>query len=38
VAEDHAGQLVFLARNSWHLETTEREWPDVSFAKTIEQQ
>jgi hypothetical protein len=26
-----------LARNSWHLETTQKEWPDLRFAKTKEQ-
>jgi peptide chain release factor 3 len=37
VAEDHAGLPVFLARNSWHLETTQKEWPELSFDKTREQ-
>ena len=37
LADDHTGALVFLARNSWHLETTQKEWPDLRFAKTKEQ-
>ena len=37
MAEDHTGAPVFLARNNWHLETTQKEWPDVAFAKTKEQ-
>jgi peptide chain release factor 3 len=37
LADDHTGALVFLARNSWHLETTQKEWPELRFAKTKEQ-
>jgi peptide chain release factor 3 len=37
LADDHTGALVFLARNSWHLETTQKDWPDLKFAKTKEQ-
>ena len=37
MAEDHTGADVFLARNNWHLETTQKEWPNVRFAKTKEQ-
>jgi peptide chain release factor 3 len=37
VAEDHAGLPVFLARNSWHLETTQKDWPALAFRKTREQ-
>ncbi len=37
LATDHTGTPVFLARNSWHLETTEKEWPDLKFLKTKEQ-
>lgn len=37
LAEDHAGLPVFLARNSWHLETTEKEWQELRFRKTREQ-
>ena len=36
VADDHQGALVFLARNAWHLETTEKESPGVRFLKTRE--
>ena len=34
LADDHQGTPVFLARNTWHLETTEKEWPDLVFKKT----
>jgi len=37
LANDHTGTPVFLARNSWHLETTQKEWPKIRFLKTIEQ-
>ena len=37
LADDHSGEPVFLARNNWHLETTEREWPQVRLQKTREQ-
>ncbi|MEZ4226480.1 MAG: peptide chain release factor 3 [Polyangiaceae bacterium] len=37
LAEDHTGAPVFLARNAWHLETTQKEWPEVRFLKTKEQ-
>ena len=37
MAEDHTGAPVFLARNNWHLETTQKDWPAVRFAKTKEQ-
>jgi peptide chain release factor 3 len=36
VAEDHSGDLVFLARNAWHLETTIRESEGVTFSKVKE--
>jgi peptide chain release factor 3 len=36
IADDHQGELVFLARNAWHLETTEKEATDVRFLKTRE--
>jgi peptide chain release factor 3 len=36
-AEDHDGALVFLARNTWHLERTIEENPHLRFAKTREQ-
>jgi peptide chain release factor 3 len=31
VADDHGGAPVFLARNAWHLETTEKAWPGLRF-------
>jgi peptide chain release factor 3 len=34
LADDHLGAPVFLARNTWHLETTEKEWPGLVFKKT----
>ena len=36
MAEDHDGVGVFMARNSWHLETTIKDWPEVRFLKTKE--
>jgi len=36
LADDHAGNLVFLARNSWHLERTEKDFPNLRFYKTRE--
>jgi peptide chain release factor 3 len=37
LAEDRDGAPVYLARNSWELDYTQREWPDIRFAKTREQ-
>ncbi len=37
LSDDHTGAPVFLARNAWHLETTQKDWPDISFVKTKEQ-
>jgi peptide chain release factor 3 len=37
LASDHTGVPVFLARNAWHLETTEKDWPNIHFHKTLEQ-
>ena len=37
MAEDHDGAPIFLARNAWHLETAEKEWPSIKFLKTKEQ-
>ena len=37
MAEDHDGAPIFLARNAWHLETAEKEWPEIKFLKTKEQ-
>lgn len=34
VAEDHTGALVFLARNSWHLDTTAKDFPRLRFLET----
>ncbi|MGB4102368.1 MAG: peptide chain release factor 3 [Alphaproteobacteria bacterium] len=37
LAEDHDGALVFLARNTWHLNKVIEENPAIKFAKTREQ-
>ena len=37
MATDHTGSPEFLARNSWHLDTTQKDWPDIRFLKTKEQ-
>jgi peptide chain release factor 3 len=37
LAEDHDDAPVFLARNSWHLERAEKDWPKIKFLKTKEQ-
>ncbi|HYM01994.1 MAG TPA: peptide chain release factor 3 [Stellaceae bacterium] len=37
VAEDHDRAPVYLARNSWDLNTTTREWPALRFRTTREQ-
>ncbi|MBP2290612.1 peptide chain release factor 3 [Azospirillum rugosum] len=36
-AEDHDGALVFLARNAWHLNRTQEDFPNLRFLKTREQ-
>jgi peptide chain release factor 3 len=36
VADDHTGDPVFLARNAWHLETTEKDFPGIRFLRTRE--
>jgi peptide chain release factor 3 len=36
LADDHRDELVFLARNAWHLETTIKESPEIRFLKTRE--
>jgi peptide chain release factor 3 len=36
-AEDHDGAPVFLARNSWELNRTIKDWPELSFQATREQ-
>ncbi len=37
IADDHAGSPVFLARNSWHLDTTQKDHPDIRFLHVKEQ-
>jgi peptide chain release factor 3 len=37
LAEDRDRAPVYLARNSWELDYTQRQWPDIRFAKTREQ-
>jgi len=37
MADDHAGAPVFLARNSWHLDTAKKDWPHVKFLEVKEQ-
>ena len=37
IAEDHDGTPVFLARNAWHLDDAEKNWPQLRFMKTKEQ-
>lgn len=37
VAEDHDGAIVFLARNSWHLNKISEDYPKLILTKTREQ-
>ncbi|MDR1694292.1 MAG: peptide chain release factor 3 [Lactobacillaceae bacterium] len=37
VAEDHDGEVVFLARNSWHLNKMSEDYPKLVLTKTREQ-
>ena len=37
LADDHRGDPVFLARNTWHLDRAVEEWPDINFLATKEQ-
>jgi peptide chain release factor 3 len=37
MAEDHAGEPVFLARNAWHLDKAQQDVPDIEFLKVREQ-
>jgi peptide chain release factor 3 len=37
LAEDHDGALVFLARNAWHLNRAQEDFPDLKFLKAREQ-
>jgi peptide chain release factor 3 len=36
LAEDRDGRLVFLARNPWDLENTQKRYPDILFSDTCE--
>ncbi len=36
LAEDNDGAPVFLARNAWHLNKAQEDFPKVKFSKTIE--
>jgi len=33
MAVDHTGAPVFLARNAWHLERTQKDWPEIRFLR-----
>lgn len=37
LAEDHDGELVFLARNAWHLGKVHEDFPEIVLKKTREQ-
>jgi len=37
LAHDHDEMPVFLARNAWHLDSTQEKWPDIRFLATREQ-
>ena len=37
LATDHDGAEVFLARNAWHLNKAQEDFPDIKFLKTREQ-
>ena len=37
LADDHTGATVFLARNAWHLERAEKDYPELRFLKVKEQ-
>jgi peptide chain release factor 3 len=37
LAQDHDGALVFLARNAWHLNRAQEDFPKLRFLKTREQ-
>ena len=37
LAEDHDGAPVYLARNSWDLRTTVKDWPAIRFCEVREQ-
>ncbi len=37
IAEDHNGDPVFLARNAWHLDRAQQDFPKLKFLKIKEQ-
>ena len=37
IAHDHDGEIVFLARNAWHLNKAQEDFPDVTLKTTREQ-
>ncbi|MGY8995599.1 MAG: hypothetical protein ACKVH7_04075, partial [Alphaproteobacteria bacterium] len=37
MAQDHAGEPVFLARNAWHLDKAQQDAPDIEFLRVREQ-
>ena len=37
MAEDHAGAPVYLARNQWHLDKAQEDFPSLKFLKTKEE-
>ncbi len=37
LAEDRDGAPVFLARNRWDLERTQKDWPGLAFNATREE-
>ena len=37
IAYDHDGELVFLARNAWHLNKAKEDFPQIEFMTTREQ-
>ena len=37
LAEDHDGQLVYIARNAWHLQRAQEDFPALKFTATREQ-
>jgi peptide chain release factor 3 len=36
LADDHTGALVFLSRNDWHLERTQKDFERIAFSRTKE--
>jgi len=37
IADDHDKEVVFLARNAWHLDRAAEDFPEIKFLKTREQ-